>query len=96
MILTKRQKELFDYIDDYIAVNGYAPTLEEIGAQFKLSSLATVHKHLSNLREQRADPAQVELQSGHRDGSAAQGIGRRAATARVRGGWAADRSAGGE
>ena len=51
MILTKRQKQLYDYIDDYIATNGYAPTLEEIGAQFELSSLATVHKHLSNLEE---------------------------------------------
>ena len=49
MILTKRQKQLFDYIDDYIATNGYAPTLDEIGVHFRLSSLATVHKHLSNL-----------------------------------------------
>ena len=51
MILTKRQKQLFDYLDDYIAREGYAPTLEEIGQHFKLSSLATVHKHLSNLEE---------------------------------------------
>lgn len=49
MILTKRQKQLYDYIDDYIASHGYAPTLEEIGQHFNLSSLATVHKHLSNL-----------------------------------------------
>jgi len=49
MILTKRQKELYDHIDDYIVKHGYAPTLEEIGAHFNLSSLATVHKHLSNL-----------------------------------------------
>jgi repressor LexA len=51
MILTKRQKELYDYIDDYIARNGYAPTLEEIGERFRLSSLATVHKHLTNLED---------------------------------------------
>jgi repressor LexA len=49
MVLTKRQKQLYDYLDDYIARHGYAPTLEEIGAHFRLSSLATVHKHLSNL-----------------------------------------------
>jgi repressor LexA len=49
MILTKRQKQLYDYLDDYIVRHGYAPTLEEIGAHFRLSSLATVHKHLSNL-----------------------------------------------
>ncbi len=51
MILTKRQKQLYDYLDDFIVRHGYAPTLEEIGAQFKLSSLATVHKHLSNLEQ---------------------------------------------
>ena len=51
MILTKRQKQLYDYIDDFIARKGYAPTLEEIGERFKLSSLATVHKHLTNLEE---------------------------------------------
>jgi len=49
MILTRRQKEIWDYLEDYIAAHGYAPTLEEIGAHFALSSLATVHKHLSNL-----------------------------------------------
>lgn len=51
MTLTKRQKQLYDYLDDYIASHGYAPTLEEIGAHFQLSSLATVHKHLSNLEQ---------------------------------------------
>src|SRR5438874_13506508 len=49
MILTRRQKEICDYLEDYIAAHGYAPTLEEIGAHFALSSLATVHKHLTNL-----------------------------------------------
>jgi len=49
VFLTKRQKELFDFLDGYLAKHGYAPTLEEIGSRFKLSSLATVHKHLTNL-----------------------------------------------
>jgi len=49
MMLTKRQKQLYDYLDGYIAGNGFAPTLEEIAAHFQLSSLATVHKHLTNL-----------------------------------------------
>jgi len=48
-MLTKRQKELVDYLDGYIAKYGYAPTLEEIGRKLNLSSLATVHKHLTNL-----------------------------------------------
>lgn len=51
MILTRRQKEIWDYLDNYIATHGYAPTLEEIGQRFHLSSLATVHKHLTNLEQ---------------------------------------------
>jgi repressor LexA len=49
MVLTRRQKELLDYLRQYIHEHGYAPTLEEIGEHFSLTSLATVHKHLSNL-----------------------------------------------
>lgn len=49
MFLTKRQKEMYDYLQGYIHRNGYAPTFQEIGRHFRLSSLATVHKHLSNL-----------------------------------------------
>ncbi|HLH76575.1 MAG TPA: transcriptional repressor LexA [Candidatus Binataceae bacterium] len=47
--LTKRQKQLVDYLSDHIGKFGYAPTLQEIGAYFGLSSLATIHKHLKNL-----------------------------------------------
>ena len=53
MILTKRQKEILDYLRDYTTRNGYAPTLDEIGRRFDLSSLATVHKHLKNLEGKR-------------------------------------------
>ena len=49
MFLTKRQREMFDYIEKHIRKVGYAPTLAEIGEHFGLNSLATVHKHLSNL-----------------------------------------------
>ncbi len=47
--LTKRQKQLLDYLNGYIGQFGYAPTLQEIGSYFGLSSLATIHKHLKNL-----------------------------------------------
>jgi len=47
--LTKRQKELLDFLDDYIQRHGFAPTLDETGKHFGLTSLATVHKHLTNL-----------------------------------------------
>jgi repressor LexA len=49
MPLTKRQKEILDHIDGFIAERGYAPSFEEIAAHFGYSSLATVHEHLSNL-----------------------------------------------
>jgi repressor LexA len=47
--LTKRQREIFDFIEETIGDHGYAPTLEEIGTHFGLRSMATVHKHVSNL-----------------------------------------------
>lgn len=49
--LTKRQREILDYLGEFIQQHGYAPSLEEIGRRFSLSSLATVHKHLTNLQE---------------------------------------------
>jgi repressor LexA len=49
MPLTKRQKEILDYIEMFIDSRGYAPSFEEIAESFGYSSLATVHEHLSNL-----------------------------------------------
>ncbi len=49
--LTKRQREILDFLNDFIQQHGYAPSLEEIGRRFSLSSLATVHKHLTNLQD---------------------------------------------
>ncbi len=50
MHLTRRQKEILDFVSRYLAKKGYAPTIEEICEHFDLSSLATVHKHLTNLQ----------------------------------------------
>ena len=49
MFLTKRQKEIYQYLEEHIRDKGYAPSIAEIGKQFKLSSPATVHKHLVHL-----------------------------------------------
>jgi len=51
MALTKRQRELYDFLTNFVAKNGYSPSFEEIGAGLGLSSLATVHKHLTNLEK---------------------------------------------
>lgn len=49
MPLTKRQREILNYLTVYSEQNGYAPSFEEIAEQFGYQSLATVHEHLSNL-----------------------------------------------
>ena len=49
MPLTKRQREILNYLTIYSEQNGYAPSFEEIAEHFNYSSLATVHEHLSNL-----------------------------------------------
>jgi repressor LexA len=49
--LTKRQKQMVTFLEQYIDEHGYAPTLSEVGQYFGLSSLATVHKHLRNLEQ---------------------------------------------
>ncbi|MFL2948395.1 MAG: transcriptional repressor LexA [Nitrospinales bacterium] len=51
MHLTKRQREIYEYLKDHIRSRGYAPSIAEIGKQFHLSSPATVHKHLTHLEE---------------------------------------------
>ena len=50
MPLTKRQKEILDFIRDFLEEHGYAPSFEEIAERFGYASLATVHEHLENLR----------------------------------------------
>jgi repressor LexA len=47
--LTKRQKEILDYISSYITENRYSPTYDEIKDNFGLSALSTVHEHITEL-----------------------------------------------
>jgi repressor LexA len=49
MALTRRQKEVLDFLVGFINKHGYSPSFEEIGDSLRLSSLATVHKHLQTL-----------------------------------------------
>ena len=49
MPLTRRQREILDFISGHIVAKGYAPSFEEIARQFGFQSLATVHEHLTNL-----------------------------------------------
>ena len=48
--LTKKQKQVFDFINAYISENGIAPTIEEIRKKLKLKAVSTIHEHINSLR----------------------------------------------
>lgn len=50
MKLTKRQKEILDYLREFIEHEGYSPSMEEIAAHFRFASLNAVFKHLEALK----------------------------------------------
>jgi repressor LexA len=68
--LTKRQKEIFDFISKYASKYGYPPTVREIGKAVGLHSSSTVHAHLANLekigllRRDPTKPRAIELLVG--------------------------------
>lgn len=70
-MLTKRQKQLLDYITQFIQHNGYAPCLREIAHNFGLSSASTVWEHIRNLTSkgyiyvEKGIPRSISLPSGN-------------------------------
>ncbi len=57
--LTKRQREILEFIQEYLDANGYPPTVRDIGGAVGLTSSSTVHAHLANLEKAgaiRRDP----------------------------------------
>ena len=50
-MLTKRQKEVLDFVESYTTKKGYSPSFEEIRKRLKLASVSTIHFHISKLRE---------------------------------------------
>lgn len=59
MAVTRRQREVLDFIGNFVEQHGYSPSFEEIARGLNLKSLATVHKHVTNLQTKGA------LQRGH-------------------------------
>src|ERR1700757_5056627 len=51
MAITRRQREVYDFISRFVAEHQYSPSFEEIGKGLQLTSLATVHKHVTNLEK---------------------------------------------
>ncbi|MBS1815904.1 MAG: transcriptional repressor LexA [Acidobacteria bacterium] len=50
MAITRRQKDVLDFLNGFTQKNGYSPSYEEIAQGLGLNSLATVHKHITNLQ----------------------------------------------
>ncbi|MFH1967915.1 MAG: transcriptional repressor LexA [bacterium] len=50
-MLTKKQKNILDFIKNYTKRKGYSPILQEIAKHFKLASVATVHQHVNALKQ---------------------------------------------
>ena len=50
-MITKRQKQILDFISKYELKNEFAPSLKEIKKHFKLSSESTVHQHIDALKK---------------------------------------------
>jgi len=52
--LTRRQREILDFIESFSAENGYSPSLREIAAHLGVSAVSTVHEHIEHLVEKGA------------------------------------------
>lgn len=50
IMLTPKQKQILEYIEQFISENDYAPSYREIADHFGFSSVATVAEHIENLR----------------------------------------------
>ncbi len=86
MALTRRQKEVLDFLADFILDHGYSPSYEELAHGLSLSSLASVHKHIEALegrkyvrrgfnqsRSLEVEPAYLERRRGERASGAQAG-----------------------
>jgi repressor LexA len=80
MALTRRQRDVLEVIRTFIERHGYSPSLEEIGRALGLSSVATVHKHVSHLVEKGLvrriwnQNRSIDLVEGPREGEAATAL----------------------
>ena len=73
-MLTSRQREIYEYVSQYVDEHGYPPTVREIGEAVGLASPSTVHAHLANLertgylRRDPTKPRALELVGRERPG----------------------------
>ncbi|EKD49485.1 MAG: hypothetical protein ACD_63C00125G0003 [uncultured bacterium] len=69
--LTKKQRQIFDYIEEFMKSAGFAPSYREIAEHFGLSSVATVHDHIKSLEDKgyisisEGSARSIEILDGH-------------------------------
>jgi len=74
-MLTGRQREIFDFLSEYVQGHGYPPTVREIGEAVGLASPSTVHAHLANIeragliKRDPTKPRALELVGRDRNGA---------------------------
>lgn len=72
-MLTKRQKQVLDFIKKYIDKHGYGPSLEEIRRHLRLSSVSTIHHHILRLekggfiKRGKNEPRAIKLKENKKD-----------------------------
>ena len=59
--LTAKQRQIVDYIKQYIEIHHYSPSLEEIRKHFAYSSIYTIHEHLVALKKKQASTAYISF-----------------------------------
>ena len=78
-VLTERQREIYEFVVEYVDEHGYPPTVREIGDAVGLASPSTVHAHLANLERLgylRRDPTKPRaLELVGRERPAAEVVG---------------------
>ena len=66
-MITKRQRQIYEYVGEFINKHDYSPTLEEIRKHLRLSSVSTIHHHIQNLEKEgfikrsKNEPRTIEL-----------------------------------
>jgi repressor LexA len=69
-VLTERQRQILDFLTEYVDAHGYPPTVREIGEAVGLASPSTVHAHLANLERAellKRDPTKPRAIELHRE-----------------------------
>ncbi|OGR98598.1 MAG: repressor LexA, partial [Elusimicrobia bacterium RIFCSPLOWO2_12_FULL_39_28] len=72
-MISKRQKQIYGYIEKFINKHDYSPSLEEIKKHLRLSSVSTIHHHILNLekagliKKEKNEPRTIELKKTRKD-----------------------------